>query len=216
MKPLIATQDEVKAILKGHLSEIRRPLKWQPLDILPMIDKDKHGWVALVERDPNHGKNFMCRFGGIGDRLYVKETFFYEWPSEDPPDDMQDCRIVYRASEPDYIHGDMREYLEYRWSPSPRMPKWASRIYLEIKDINVQKLQTINNIEITRGGIPFYADMHHPPSGSHADVLCYPPHQEKFIKAWNKANRKKENKWIENPYVWVFEVERIYDKEHTE
>lgn len=137
-----------------------------------------------------------CKWN-IGDRLWLRETFFYEWPTEDPPEDMRDCRIVFRADEPNYIDSTMREEDNkmYRWSPSIFMPRWVSRITLRITNIRVERVQDITWGEAIAEGITFDEKWQIP-----KNVFSY---------LWNSINKKPATTWAANPWVWVIEFEVV-------
>jgi hypothetical protein len=102
-----------------------------------------------------------------------------------------------------YVYGaDNIKYAdEYsiRWEPSITMPKEAARIFLEVKNVRVERLQHISAKEICEEGICF-------PTGCPGIAF------EKWIEAWNSRFKKSELDrygWEANPWVWVTEFERI-------
>src|SRR5690606_32135130 len=104
--------------------------------------------------------------------------------------------VAYRADYPDGLHLGP-------WRPSIHMPRWASRIDLEVTGIRVERLQ-----EITPG------DAH--AEGIEADtrdcrVECLPRMLvDRFADLWDKINGKREGaSWEANPWVWVVEFRRV-------
>ncbi len=134
----------------------------------------------------------------VGDRLWVRETFAY---LQDPKlcayhDELPD--IAYKADEgwedafPDDNPG---------WKPSIHMPKWAARIFLEVTNIRVERLQDISLKDISAEGI--YYDDH-----------CGRGHlREKWINLWDSINKKRGYGWETNPKPMVITFKRIEVKE---
>jgi len=174
--PILFSTNMVKAILEGRKAQTRRALKPQPLNEIPMNVPDE--WVALTEVNPNHGKVIKCRFGQIGDRLWVRETVH---------NDDEARRYYYKADPP-----RERFYYEGEWKPSIFMPRWASRITLEITGVRVERLQEISLADIQAEGI--YDDR-----ATHNAPLQL----GKFQLLWDSINEK--HPWSSNPWAWVIE-----------
>jgi hypothetical protein len=126
-----------------------------------------------------------------GEHLWVRET----WQAEPGP--LQPGRaIVYREDYRDDPHGyDGEKSLEGRyrtWRPSIFMPRWASRITLEITDGRVQRLQDITEDDAQDEGChgPGYVALHN------------------FQELWDRINGKK-HPWASNPWVWAISFKRV-------
>lgn len=83
-----------------------------------------------------------------------------------------------------------------RWRPSIHMPKWASRIWLEVTDVRVERVQEIKNADYLSEGV-----QPHPPYGSPAS------YRTQFRELWDSINAKRAP-WAENPWVWVVSFRR--------
>ena len=129
----------------------------------------------------------------------MRETFYYEWPNEDPPDDIKDCRIIFRADEPNYITEEMREddNAMYRWSPSIHMPRWASRITLQITNVRIERLKELTDDDCRAEGITGLGGM----VGANIAMLVTGAKTLEeaelftlavnFIEVWDKLNAKR-------------------------
>ena len=161
---------------------------------------------------------FKCPFGQVGDRLWVRETFCLEHQVEKdqlPPfDDRRPIRWEYEGMEsdpegadrwiqPHYRATDPTPQLAYedsdgeptvRWKPSIHMPRWASRITLEITDIRVERVQEITEEEAISEG--FF------PDDGVSEVYC-------FSEAWDSLYAKKGLGVDDNPWVWVLTFRRV-------
>lgn len=124
-----------------------------------------------------------CRYGGAGDRLWVKETFQHvgNLLAISP----KYCR--YRA--------DGEEQPVGPWKPSIFMPRWASRIMLEITGVRVERLQDISKSDCIAEGMTGLEDVH---AGWH----------QSYAQLWDSINAKK-HPWNINPWVWVISFNKI-------
>ena len=149
---MIFNAEMVRAILDGRKTQTRRIMKVQPesnqLGLLLITDSTKHSDIgkyhwAESNATGNHvrSKLFSCPFGAVGDRIWVRET----WARYNIDQNSHD--IAYRATTPE----DWPE--EGRWRPSIHMPRWASRILLEITDVRVERLNSIHDVDAMREGI---------------------------------------------------------------
>ena len=151
-----------------------------------------------------------CPYGKPGDRLWVRET----WQA--------DAQVDYVAPR-ELSHGEPIRYpadWDFRQTgcamikpgkirPSIHMPRWASRILLEITDVRVERLQDISDAEIEREGIDLDAladgqdryDMCH--AGSGADG------RPTLRTAWRHLWESTGGDWDANPWVWVVEFKRV-------
>jgi len=209
-RPIIFNSDMVRAILDGRKSQTRRVIKPQPKSQGIKSFGEAWEWKkgaggfsgsTLHQLKAAYGLLYHCPYGVPGERLWVRETFFYEWPDMDPPEDMKDCRIIFRADEPNYLDPFTLEE-NYRWSPSIHMPRWASRITLEITDVRVERLHEITVGDVIAEGI------HQRHLDKYAKFPEFHPNDipgMAFREIWNPINAKRGYPWESNPWVWVVE-----------
>lgn len=145
-RPILFSGPMVRAILEGRKTQTRRVVKPQPAHCadLPM-GKDLTFASA-------------CPYGQPGDRLWVRETwavgtlFDYVRPSLLPKPDCESKLAVDYAANPRRIwHSEDQG----RWRPSIHMPRWASRITLEITSVRVERLQDISHKDAIAEGLEF-------------------------------------------------------------
>jgi hypothetical protein len=130
--------------------------------------------------------NYKCPYGQPGDRLWVRETWQCFKPNTEEiinPNTVNIRALAYRATN------------EWRgkWRPSIHMPRWASRITLEITAVRVERLQDIGEVDAMREG----------------DPTCENTHIDWFRALWDSINAKRGYSWESNPWVWVVEFQRI-------
>ncbi|HBZ0056364.1 TPA: hypothetical protein MJF32_001613 [Klebsiella pneumoniae] len=206
---MIFNAEMVRAILAGRKTQTRRIMKVQPesnqLGLLLITDSTKHSDIgkyhwAESNATGNHvrSKLFLCPFGAVGDRIWVREGFFpapLEMQSEPPRKTM--WNIAYR----DGMQMEKLAPAEYnptiynyeRWTPSIHMPRWASRILLEITDVRVERLRSMSQDDARAEGVIAA-------SGPMEAGLA-------FRELWDSIYG--EESWKANPWVWVIEFKRV-------
>lgn len=214
-KPILFQDEMVRAILRRIKKQTRRVMKVQPSDpenmqlmyVADSTDRKtvgKHHWAQLSEDGysivKNDGEYFKCPFGNVGDKLWVREAWGTRYSFPFPPSQLaKSTPIIYRASEPDARVA--------RWYPSIFIPRWASRIILEIKSIRVERLQDISRQDAIDEGL---LQKYMPTDGctwyGHDGENWNLCPVSVFKSLWQSINRKKMP-WENNPYVWVVEFE---------
>ncbi|PXK07026.1 hypothetical protein DMR34_10960 [Klebsiella variicola] len=191
---MIFNAEMVRAILDGRKTQTRRTVKPQP-DEDGLAKVTNGPWVDTSER------SYRCPFGSIGDRIWVRETWAEAGASA--PD-----LKLYRANYPEHvpsIYENVPPTEEIRWTPSIHMPRWASRILLEITDVRVEQLNAISQEDAQAEGMeltgwrPTYSD---PDSGG--EVMT--PY-DNFAELWSSIYG--EESWKANSWVWVISFKRI-------
>jgi hypothetical protein len=130
----------------------------------------------------------------IGDHLWVRET----WRRQGSTETISAVR--YRADE------SSDEATHHRWRPSIFLPRWASRITLEITSVRVERLQDISGedaitegIDIPRCGCEVCRrSLQMCPADQSAAIMAY-------AELWSSINHKRAP-WDSNPWVWIYEV----------
>ena len=181
MKPILFTDEMVRAILDGRKTRTQRPLKPQLYDdakiIIGEIGSSKGVAYIGDSMSGGHVTRVVSPFGKVGDRLWVRETFCLEHRVElDQPPPFTDGRPIrwefegmesdpegadmwlqphYRATDPtpELAYEDTDGEPTVRWKPSLHMPRWASRITLEITDVRVERVQEITEKEAKAEGV---------------------------------------------------------------
>ncbi len=224
-RPILFNGAMVCAILEGRKTVTRRALP-------AGLDPDRLGetmskaqWQKVNrERPVAFGITYFCPFGQPGDRLWVRETWGDVNLAGAPG-------IAYRAdydirdlmAEPSFHDEDgafnydderVKPYhfavwsedllsgAEGRWRPSIHMPRWASRILLEITDVRVERLQAITYEQAAAEGIHRDQRMWFA-TDEGGQAFKYP--EQAFAQLW----RQTCGDWDANPWVWVVEFKRV-------
>lgn len=211
---MIFNGEMVRAILGGQKTQTRRIVNWRGLSEglnlnfsgLRVCEYPK-GWV--IESEIRSSTEWRCQptpcpFGTVGNRIWVRETFQgplfdfeqMEAYQEDSSKFKKPEFCVYKADgkpAPEFFDAD--DNLHCGWRPSIHMPRWASRILLEITDVRVEQLNDISEEDARSEGI----------SGSSArDVKVA------YAALWRSIYGS--DSWRANPWVWVIEFKRIEER----
>ncbi|NHZ94590.1 hypothetical protein [Massilia sp. CCM 8734] len=205
-RPILMNAPMVRALLDGSKTQTRRIMKPQlvygdvcglfPSWYLP--NKARTGGTLY----PN-GKDTilaMCPYGDPGDQLWVRETFqplFADGREHgaDAPDweTGEGYTVTYPATDAvvEWIDGD--DNITSGCKPSIHMPRWASRIQLEIVSVRVERLNDCSEADAKEEGIN--------------PATCVHEYYDGYAKLWNEINGA--GSWESNPWVWVIELQRI-------
>jgi hypothetical protein len=201
-RPILFSTPMVQAILEGRKTQTRRVIKPQPAvgearyDGTSDLDMDGKLYHFLehieqgqpLERYYNLGQ---CPYGQPGDMLWVRET--WALLSDEP----LPTQYLYKASD--------KPTPGTRWKPSIHMPKEACRLFLRITNVRVERLQKISRQDAAAEGVCIENPLQRFPG--------YQTHrwpEENFQKLWESISG--EQSWLDNPWVWVVEFEKLEGK----
>ncbi|HFN0860011.1 TPA: morphogenetic protein [Klebsiella pneumoniae] len=221
---MIFNGEMVRAILDGRKTQTRRIVKGADGAVKFCQEWDINGkefFVVLGEKD-HTGMNpvlgaISCPFGAVGDRIWVRETFqgplvheelFEEYSAY--PEKFETPEYCEYAADggvrPEYC--DLDDNLRHGWRPSIHMPRWASRILLEITGVRVERLNAISEEDATAEGVPpagsllpDYPGTFLTPKGDFATAKVA------FQRLWESIYGAEN--WLANPWVWVIEFKRV-------
>ncbi len=248
-RPIIMGTDSVRAILEGRKTMTRRVVNKRALErfkfspsgeLLGSFNESHPEWEIYPTVDDAPYR--------VGDRLWVRETWstltYHE--GDVPIHIVKDNKniehdVVYYAECPDFSWMDGDGFQEYRkdgtvashWKSPLFMPRWASRITLEITDIRVERLQDITEDDAIAEGIisddeyAYRAGEEnlfpcprckgygvHGAFGNDYSITeidcthCNTP-KKRYRIIWDSLNAKRGYPWESNPWVWVISFKRI-------
>jgi hypothetical protein len=200
-RPILFSGDMVRMIRLGRKTHTRRVVKF------PLVDRNGTGCeIAGCEINSCLKQGLeLCPHGIPGSRLWVRET----WR---PQDGMTiACQhkdeIEYRAD------GERsKEPTDCWWKPSIFMPRWASRITLEIVAIRAERLQDISDGDCLAEGILTSKDRGMSGRGFrnyHQPDYSFSEPWNSYRTLWEVINGKAS--WADNPWVWVIEFKEIFN-----
>ena len=215
-KPIIFSAENVKQILSGAKTQTRRVVKPQPDDWTPYTQPewytssaiDKDGMLVpgkevfgVYSEDGECSR--VCPFGAPGDRLWVKEAFWQHefWDETFVAFSDSGTDVVSRNNKTSKIRAvatqdwNLPPYRGQWIKKSPLfMPRWASRLTLEITNVRCERLQDISDADVIAEGF--------------GDVGRF-YRNSTFIVTWDSLNAKRGFDWCMNPYVWVLESKKV-------
>ena len=194
---MIFNAEMVRALLDGRKTQTRRPIKWKQTrftEIGEREDGSKWPW----SEDAEHACDFWhpCPFGAVGDRIWVREAFRVHSRATDV------ATLVYKASERNSWTEQTRRVpvavcnkpaTPEKWTPSLHMPRWASRILLEITGVRVERLRSMSQDDARAEGVIAA-------SGPMEAGLA-------FRELWDSIYGAEN--WLANPWVWVIEFKHV-------
>lgn len=204
---MIFNAEMVRALLDGRKTQTRRIMKVQPdtpeFGLRRIIESSIANEIGMYfwSQDDARGikarsKPFSCPYGGVGDRIWVRET----WAEADAgAPDLKLYRANYPAHVPSHYE-NVPPAEEIRWTPSIHMPRCASRILLEITDVRVERLNSISEEDAKAEGAPTEC------------CVIGDKHFLGFRSLWK--NIYGNDSWQANPWVWVIEFKRIEGDDH--
>lgn len=238
---IIFSPPMVQAILAGRKTQTRR------LSVLQKFNGQPDRWriegnMFAFDDGFEYVERPKCPYGQPGDRLWVREkhwavdtSYSPEWPFLLYDDEIQaysDSPYQEELRCTDFDADHSAEWWESRRfpsmskfgpKPSIHMPRWASRITLEIVNVRVERLQDISIVDALAEGITcpdcgytfidagthmdhgicvnkWLAESKVKDVGDHAAI-------EKFRALWNSIHG--EGAWDQNPWVWVIEFDKV-------
>ncbi len=219
----------IRALLDGSKTQTRRVAVFPEGTTQFVFNPERDGKWWPVSDDDYTGTGVRCPFGAIGDTLWVRESWqHYDWTEEGEPyvryaadNSVRFCEgagegetlvdVWAELSEPSNYAIDNRA-ADRKWRPSIFMPRWASRITLEITDVRVERLQEISEadaiaegIERTGGDRYWLGHDTHDVKGTRK---VYGTAVRAYESLWNSLNAKRAP-WSSNPWVWALTFARI-------
>lgn len=208
---MIFNGEMVRAILDGRKTQTRRTIKWKQTrftEIGEREDGSKWPW----SEDAEHACDFWhpCPFGAVGDRIWVREAFRVHSRATDV------ATLVYKASERNSwteqthrvpVAVCNKPATPEKWTPSLHMPRWASRILLEITGVRVERLNAISEEDARAEGIIDGGCLN---CGEPEPCGCANPEPDAtdaFAYLWQSIYGQEN--WNADPWVWVIEFKRV-------
>ena len=215
-RPILFSGPMVRAILAGHKTQTRRILRLPPGYEHGEVYgyEGCHNGLHALACDPGPSRAIRCPYGAPGDRLWVRETWTaFSKPSheygeceerEGPPSEMPD---LYGTDRSDVVYAADGTSNPNRWRPSIHMPRWASRLALEITGVRVERLQDIPGADVLAEGVgqPWNGIGIEKAGGMTPDIEQQLRH--KFHGLWNDING--EGGWESNPWVWALSFRAV-------
>jgi hypothetical protein len=192
-RPILFSASMVRAILAGRKTQTRRVIAFPPRGAFVLVEtRDGSLWPYASDDgesqvcDDGCEHPMSCPYGAPGDRLWVRETFLTRCAGK---------VAHHRAAFTDSADAAGFGAMYGGWKPSIFMPRWASRLTLEVVSVRVERLQEITETDAAAEGIaPLQMD--------NGDA------RPRFEGLWDTINGKRAP-WSSNPWVWVVEFREV-------
>jgi hypothetical protein len=241
-RPIIMGAESVRAILEGRKTQTRRVIDPHKYNIggwdMPRTKEDIEAGYPVAENADGDFVSVVdwCPYGRVGDRLWVRETVFFETFHQQSDEELERDGFnpnigvwVYRADNHDY------PTITANWTSPMFMPRIASRITLEITDIRVERVQDISEEDALAEGVisddeyAYWAgednlfpcprcegyQVHnafgHDYGITEVDCTYCDTQKKRYRIVWDSLNAKRGYPWESNPWVWVvsFKVVKV-------
>ena len=225
-RPILFSGSMIRAILENRKCQTRRVVKlagidfrgcggdkgtdWNDPSSWGFEDEDGNEWALAAHPLVDHV--IPCPHGVPGDTLWVRESFsawfqcIHWYNYKGIRDDLAASNVFYRATH-HYPDDDQK------WVPSIFMPRWASRITLEITGVRVERVQEISEADAHAEGC---GTMLNESGNAGWSAWPAPPppwsgysFRNTFRHLWDTINAKRGYGWDANPWVWVVEFRRM-------
>lgn len=215
-RPILFSAPMVRALLAGSKTQTRRVVKWR--GVAPGLnlgfsgleahrfDPGSSEWWALASRRGDgcweeRCEPTICPYGAAGDRLWVRET----WAVSHALDHLKPREVPHGSGLVYYAATENLGGLLKR--PSIFMPRWASRITLEVTGVRVERLQAISEADAIVEGVELTGGYEFGKQAMKGwTPLAYPLPIFAYRSLWESINGA--GSWDANPWVWVVEFKR--------
>lgn len=218
-RPVLFSAPMIRAILDGRKTQTRRIVKPQPDSRTTEVSLCRDLWMGIgpacngpgtAQWDP-----WRKAFATVGDRLWVREAWMPGYFHDPDSDDGPKVSVLYRADNSELTVAapsvELAEQwdLAYSddgdepppWKPSIHMPRWASRILLEITGVSVERLRDISEGDAEAEGIDF---LRHIPNADETLTA-----KQLYECLWDGLKPPAASAWDANPWVWVISFRRV-------
>lgn len=234
-RPIIFSAPMVKAIIDGRKTQTRRVLKPQPPKGFDYPECEDSGlWAFVRDRAKRDWHDVRCPYGAPGDQLWMRETwgvdstsaggslsnYRYHIAVKYKCDDPNEAETYWEVDAATYRLWEKRFMAEdgnvIQWRSPYHMPRWASRITLEITEVRVERVGSISIDDCVAEGLPRGIYRHATKAFHPCDdgTDCQLPDGRVFpFKAafgvlWDSINVKRAP-WELNPWVWALTFRRV-------
>lgn len=221
-RPIIFSGPMVRALLDGRKSQTRRVVKGLPIYVTTLIGSDSrptHEFGMHWTHEGVINEHVRCPYGQPGDRLWVRETWCRWYGGALGGDRGMECAEPSGTCGVTYLADMARRRVENaywdrvrghsvlagfetshaKWRPSIHMPRWASRLTLELTEVRVQRLQEISEEDAKAEGVANYlqpGEVPDVPFGYLTDA------RDAFRSLWDSINGERAA-WDSNSWVWA-------------
>lgn len=217
-RPILYSAPMALARIAGLKRQTRRIVKlpsWVPdqdvaiYNLREQCKAGKHAGIALFE-DGRPVRRFVCPFGGVGDRLWGRETWrpvmesgrsFIEYAADNASLPVDRGQLAGQRKVALRFPGARAEVHSENWHPSIFMPRWASRMLDEITEVRIERVQSITDADAIAEGVESWAASDDGMQMLRELGFAVPTRPRFLFKLlWSKINGAES--WEANPFAW--------------
>lgn len=215
---LAGTKTQTRRLINGDLTdEARLHIGMYHPTVIDRHGEEQPGLEVFGAWTSDGEWAMKCPYGQPGDRLWVRESWMPDPPIDDTWASTQwaGCSIGKIAGVPERFRSP--EFCNYaaswahgpvKWTPSIHMPRWASRIMLEVTGVRVERLRDISEEDAHAEGIENLSLVVE--EYGIGDDLRAATARLAYSKLWDSINGKTPGAaWADNPWVWVVAFRKL-------
>lgn len=217
--PILFSSQMVRGILDGRKTQTRRVVKMEATDAWEVDCQTQNAvYFRLKDRPDISSTRIGCPYGEVGDKLWVRENVrTLVCQSHNKTWEYGEFEIEYIADRTIIsCPEEHEEWWRHNWHkrpattiPSIHMPKWACRLWLEITNIRVERVQDISEADANaEGSCPAIGPIARGLYESTMGEVVGPTFRDGFHELWDSINAKRGFGWEVNPWVWVIEFRK--------
>lgn len=210
-RPIIFNGEMVRAILDGRKTQTRRVMVRQPIQSHwatfqsyreTWKEVSPHSWIYIqtIAENPNPDQVYAKCPYAVGQQLWVREKWGWSTLASMQPHPAYSQFLIFPSA---CRTNDAGAFV--RWRPSIHMPRWASRITLEVVGVRVERVQDIGEADAKAEGLILIEPRAW--IGTRGNFYTSPVNA--FRDLWDSINAKRGYSWDMNPWVWVIEFKRV-------
>ncbi|WP_039027481.1 hypothetical protein [Pseudomonas aeruginosa] len=206
-RPILFSGPMVRAILEGRKTVTRRVVNPQPDFLGSMVDPN----TPFKTLDAGLHARITCPHGQPGDRLWVREAWAADAQVDAiAPHDLSQGEPIWYPADLSVRQTGCSMISKGRGRPSIHMPRWASRILLEITAVRVERLQDISEEQAEAEGVERPENITNVEvwDGTERELFnAMNQPRARFRRLWSDINGSES--WDANPWVWVVEFKQV-------
>ncbi|QIE86976.1 MULTISPECIES: hypothetical protein [Pseudomonas aeruginosa group] len=216
--PILFNGGMVRAILDGRKRVTRRLVKpafpASVTEVLPYAGSPE-AWMPARPGEPEspwEEQTRLCPYGKPGDRLWVREAWVADAQVDSiAPRDLSQGEPIWYPADGSIRQTGCAMVSKGKGRPSIHMPRWASRILLEVTAVRVERLHDINEEQAQAEGIiphcrgGWHWHRHNPQDLDDWHQFGYVTARRAFQDLWTSTG----GDWDANPWVWVIEFKLL-------